>query len=171
MLSVLALVAVVVPAAGARSGHASRARSARAVLQQGILQQLNALRASHHLKPLTLSPSLNAVSLQHTKEMAARGYFAHDSADGSAFWKRIRRVYGVSGYSFWSVGENLLWQEPNVDPAAAIRLWLASPEHKRNMLDPRWREIGIAAVHVDAAPGVYGGQPVTIVTTDFGVRR
>jgi hypothetical protein len=26
-------------------------------------------------------------------------------------------------------------------------------------------------VHSDAAPGTYSGRPVTIVTTDFGVRR
>src|SRR4051812_46401895 len=88
-LMLLAVAAVVAPAATARTAHKAHTKSTRAILQQGILQQLNALRASHHLKPLTLSPSLSAVSVQHTKEMAARGYFAHDSADGSAFWKRI----------------------------------------------------------------------------------
>ena len=30
---------------------------------------------------------------------------------------------------------------------------------------------GVAAVHQAAAPGVYKGLDVTIVTTDFGVRR
>jgi uncharacterized protein YkwD len=170
-LTLLALVAVLAPAATARTSHHARAKSARATLQLGILQQLNALRATHHLRPLTLSPSLGAASFAHTKEMAAKGYFAHDSGDGSPFWKRIQRVYGSSGYSFWSVGENLLWSTPNVDSAAAIKLWLASPEHRKNMLDPKWREIGIAALHVEAAPGVFGSQPVTIVTTDFGVRR
>ena len=47
----------------------------------------------------------------------------------------------------------------------------AVPEHTKNMLDPRWREIGIAALHATSAPGVYGDHEVTIVTTDFGVRR
>jgi Uncharacterized protein with SCP/PR1 domains len=46
-----------------------------------------------------------------------------------------------------------------------------SPEHKANILNPRWRQIGISSVHVDAAPGTYQGLPVTIITTDFGVRR
>jgi uncharacterized protein YkwD len=50
-------------------------------------------------------------------------------------------------------------------------MWMASPEHRRNILDPTWREIGIAAVHAASAPGTYGGQPVTVITTDFGVRR
>ena len=50
-------------------------------------------------------------------------------------------------------------------------MWLGSPEHKKNMLDPHWREIGVSAVHELDAPGVYNGLEVTIVTTDFGVRR
>jgi uncharacterized protein YkwD len=49
-------------------------------------------------------------------------------------------------------------------------MWLASPEHRANLMNPHWREIGVAAVHVTAAPGIYRGLDVTIVTTDFGVR-
>jgi uncharacterized protein YkwD len=46
-----------------------------------------------------------------------------------------------------------------------------SPEHRANILTPRWREIGISAVHVAAAPGTFQGREVTIITTDFGVRH
>jgi uncharacterized protein YkwD len=46
-----------------------------------------------------------------------------------------------------------------------------SPEHRANILTAEWRQIGVAAVHVDSAPGVFNGQPVTIITTDFGYRR
>jgi uncharacterized protein YkwD len=173
-LALLAIAAVLAPAATARTAHgtpaAQRSRT-QSALQSGILQGLNQLRAAHHLHPLTLSHTLSAASLAHTKEMADRGYFAHDSGDGSPFWKRIQHFYGASGYGYWSVGENLLWSTPEVDSPGAIKLWWNSPEHKKNMLDPRWREIGIAALHVGTAPGVYGDQQVTIVTTDFGVRR
>jgi uncharacterized protein YkwD len=137
----------------------------------GILQQLNALRAAHHLHTISLSRQLTTAAMAHTKDMASHGYFAHASEDGGAFWKRIQHYYIGSGYGYWSVGENLLWSSPDVDPAEAIKLWFDSPEHKKNMLDPRWREIGIAALHATSAPGVYGDQEVTIVTTDFGVRR
>jgi uncharacterized protein YkwD len=50
-------------------------------------------------------------------------------------------------------------------------MWLRSRPHRRNLLTPRWREIGLSAVHVAAAPGFFGGRTVTIVTADFGVRR
>src|SRR3954451_1049021 len=170
-LVLLALAAVIAPAATARTTHATQHAQTKASLQAGILQELNDLRASHHLHPLTLSRSLSAASLARTKEMAADGYFAHDSGDGSAFWKRIQHFYAASGYGYWSVGENLLWSTPDVNSPGAIKLCWNSPEHKKNMLDPRWREIGIAALHIGTAPGVYGDQEVTIVTTDFGVRR
>jgi uncharacterized protein YkwD len=142
-----------------------------ASLDQGVLQQLNAIRTLHGLVPLKLSPSLNASAAQHSREMAADGYFEHNSADGTIFWKRIIRWYGSAGYGYWSVGENLLWSSPSVDPAGSMRLWMASPEHRANILNPRWREIGVSAVHVASAPGTYHGLPVTIITTDFGARH
>jgi uncharacterized protein YkwD len=140
-------------------------------LQAGVLAELNATRHQHGLAPLRSSSSLAAAARQHSVEMATRGYFSHTSANGTTFDKRIARFYPVRRYGYWSVGENLLWSSPDVDSAGALRMWMASPEHKANILNARWRQIGISAVHVDAAPGVYGGAPVTIITTDFGVRR
>jgi uncharacterized protein YkwD len=136
-----------------------------------VLQQLNRIRVEHGLVPLRLSRALGAAAAQHSREMSVDGYFEHASHDGTAFWQRIEHWYGAGGYGFWSVGENLLWSSPDVDPAAALQLWMNSPEHRANILAPRWREIGVAAVHVATAPGAYRGLQVTIITTDFGVRR
>jgi uncharacterized protein YkwD len=103
--------------------------------------------------------------------MATRGYFSHSSANGSSFDHRIARYYPIGHSRYWSVGENLLWSSPSVDASGALQMWENSPPHRENLLTARWREIGISAVHVAAAPGTYGGREVTIVTTDFGVRR
>jgi uncharacterized protein YkwD len=103
--------------------------------------------------------------------MATRGFFAHTSADGSHFSRRVARYYPRGGYGTWSVGETLLWSSPDVSAAQAIRMWMNSPAHKRIILTARWREVGLAAVHVNAGPGVFKGAPVTVVTADFGVRR
>jgi uncharacterized protein YkwD len=102
--------------------------------------------------------------------MGTHGFFAHDSRDGSEFWKRVRRFYGPDGYRTWSVGENLLWSSGRLNAAGALKLWMGSPGHRKNILTPRWREIGLSAVGVRAAPGVFGGRDVVIITTDFGVR-
>jgi uncharacterized protein YkwD len=159
---------VVASPAGASSEHRAMSLS---TLEQGVLADINALRKQHGLSPLRLSANLSAAARQHSSEMAARGYFSHDSANGSSFDKRIARFYPMGRSHYWSVGENLLWSSPDVDAGGALDMWWNSPEHRKNMLTSRWREIGLSAVHVAAAPGSFGGREVTIVTTDFGVRR
>jgi uncharacterized protein YkwD len=140
-------------------------------LEQGVLVDINAFRTEHGLVPLRLSSALTLSAREHSQQMASDGYFAHESADGSAFWKRIQRFYASSPFRYWSVGENLLWSSPDIDPQGALKLWEDSPEHRANLLNARWREIGVSAIHVTAAPGTYNGLDVTIVTTDFGVRH
>ncbi|MFL5950293.1 MAG: CAP domain-containing protein [Gaiellaceae bacterium] len=166
-LSVFGLWVVASPA-GASSQQPTTSLSS---LEQGVLSQINSVRKEHGLAPLRLSGHLSAAARQHSDEMAARGYFSHDSVNGSSFDKRIARYYPVGHSRYWSVGENLLWSSPDVDPNGAVDMWWNSPEHRKNMLTARWREIGVSAVHVPAAPGTYGGRAVTIVTTDFGVRH
>jgi uncharacterized protein YkwD len=159
---------VVASPAGATSQRPANSLSS---LEQGVLTDINTLRKQHGLAPLRLSGSLSAAARQHSGEMAARGYFSHDSMNGSSFDRRIARYYPMGRSHYWSVGENLLWSSPDVDAGGALNMWWNSPEHRKNMLTARWREIGVSAVHVAAAPGTYAGREVTIVTTDFGVRR
>ena len=167
-LAVLALAgALSTPAwAGPTTGVASMQS-----LQSSVLVDINAFRSAHGLSQLRLSAALSGAARQHSQQMAVDGYFAHDSADGSAFWRRIQHFYPSARSQYWSVGENLLWSSPSVDASHALAMWIASPEHLANLMNPHWRQIGISAVHMDAAPGIYRGMPVTIVTTDFGVRR
>jgi uncharacterized protein YkwD len=141
-------------------------QSVRTALAAGVLKKLNAIRVSHGLVPLVVNAQLTSAALQHSKEMIVRGYFSHDSFDGSSYQKRI-----TSFYRKGKVGENLLWSAPDVGAARALVLWMGTPEHKAAILDPRWRAIGIGAVHSSAAPGKYRGRAVTVITTDFGVRR
>jgi len=165
-----ALVALSVFSAASRAATGTHSGALRS-LESGVLVDINAFRRAHGLTPLRLNPGLNVAAQEHSQQMAADGYFAHNSADGSAFWKRIERTYPSATSQLWSVGENLVWSSPSLDAKRALQLWLASPEHRANLMNPRWREIGVSAVHAVAAPGVYHGLDVTIVTTDFGVRR
>jgi len=141
------------------------------LLESGVLAQINFIRVQRGLAPLRLSAELVDAAEEHSREMAADGYFQHDSFDGSAFWQRIAGFYSSAGYGYWSVGENLLWGSPRVGSVTALQLWMRSPEHRANILNPRWREIGVSAVHAVHAPGTYRHHTVTIITTDFGVRH
>ncbi len=161
-LAVAAVVLSVVPP--------SLAESRSAGLERSVVREINSVRREHGVAPLRLSVTLSAAARQHTREMGSVGYFAHESVDRSAFSKRLERWYPSRGCDWW-VGENLLYQSPDVSPSEVVRMWMESPGHRSNLLSPSWREVGIAAVHFDLAPGTYGDQSVTIVTADFGYRR
>jgi uncharacterized protein YkwD len=168
-VAVAALVATGLLAASAlATGRSERNLQA---LNHQVLAAVNRFRVAHGLVALRESTALDRSARQHSLEMGRAGYFGHSSADGTVFWRRIRHYYGAGGYKYWSVGENLLWSSPSVSSAAAMTLWIASPEHLRNLLTAQWRQIGVSAVSVAHAPGTFDGRRVTIITTDFGVRR
>lgn len=161
MLLALALALALAPAASAGTKHSSFARQ--------LLDTMNAVREAHGLAPLDDSHLLNTAAAQHNLEMARYGFFGHDSKSGTPFWVRVERWYPPRR-GYWAVGENILWNSPSIGPQAALRLWMSSPEHRANILNPAWRDIGISVIHFDSAPGTFGGGPATLVTTDFGVR-
>ena len=151
-------------------GSKLQAITAADALEGQVLAELNGIRRAHGLAPLKLAPSLGAAADFHSRTMARYGFFGHNSRDGSDFGKRLRHFYGSAGYGSWSVGENLLWSSGSVDAATALKLWMESPGHRRNILTAHWREIGVSIVTMQQAPGIYGQRTVTIMTTDFGAR-
>ena len=171
LVAICALALLGVGAMGATAaGKPARSLAAADQLESGVLVELNAIRRAHGLVPVRLSHPLSAAADAHSRSMGRYGYFEHESRDGSAFWKRVQRFYGAGSYGTWSVGENLLWSSGGVDASGALKLWMESPAHRANILTPRWREVGLSAVNVAGAPGVYGGRDVVIITSDFGVR-
>jgi uncharacterized protein YkwD len=172
--SLISIVAVLTAAAALLPAQAFPSRagaSSLPPLESAVLLELNQIRIAHGLVPLKVSQKLSVAATQHCAEMLADGYFAHGSADGSAFWKRVAHYYGSASYGYWAVGENLLWSGSSLDATHALVLWMASPEHRANILTPRWREVGISAMQELNAPGAFDGFTVTLVTTDFGVRH
>ena len=151
---------------------ASTSPLALKMLGGSVVQELNRVRAARGLRPLRPSRALVASARRHSAQMGARGFFDHNSADGTPFWRRIERFYGDSGFRSWEVGENIFWQSPSTSAASSVvRSWMGSSSHRANMLSRSWREVGVGAVSLPSAPGVYGGSPVTIVTVDFGKRH
>ena len=172
MLRTIALLAAfgLLAAPASSSVRVGGAVSRDSLVQTALVQQVNVFRASHGLARLRVSASLNAAAAAHSAEMARVGYFSHNSANGRSFSQRVASYYKQRGYRRWTAGENLVYGSPDMAAAQALRLWLASPPHRANLLDPHWRELGLSAVHSTSAPGVYHGLPATIVTADFGAR-
>ena len=147
--------------ASAASPCASSAKSARA----GTLCLINAERAAHGVRPLKLDKRLSRAALRHSRDMISNAYFAHDSRSGAGFSARIARTGWMNGRSSWSVGENLAWGSgAQATPRAIVKAWMRSTGHRQNMLQPRFRVIGIG---IGAGAPAGGGSGKTY-TTDFG---
>jgi uncharacterized protein YkwD len=130
---------------------ASPARSTEA----GVLAAVNAARTAQGLRPLRLDLTLRNAARSHSADMLRRNYFAH-----GAFAARVA-AFHVQGRQ---AGENLAWGSgPYGQAAAMISEWLASPEHRANLLSPVYSRIGIGLVR-----GTFQGTAgATVVTADF----
>jgi uncharacterized protein YkwD len=164
------------PTAGASGSGAARPASATTTrystaLQRSMLAEINVIRRSFGRSRLTISTQLVRAGQEHARELAVHGFFSHDWSDGSPFSSWIRRFYPVGNARTWSAGENLAWSTPELSAARAIEMWLASPAHRRTLLDKRWRQVGVGVVQAGGAGGVYEGQNVVIVAGEFGLRR
>src|SRR5262245_60542989 len=94
--TVVATAAVAVPTAIAREPDTTHFGV------KAILAQINEVRAEHELQPLRLAHPLRVAARAHSSEMGTVGYFGHDSADGTSFWKRVESYYAADGYRYWS---------------------------------------------------------------------
>jgi len=102
-----------------------------------MLARANAERAVAGLPPLTLDPRLNSAAQRHAEDMLQRSYYSHFSPDGSAPADRVRR----SGYAARLVAENIARGPYTVNEV--MDNWLASQEHRRNLLHPGFTQLGI----------------------------
>ena len=83
LLLALAVSAVGLSAAAPAGATGQRPASAMGALEQDVLANVNLLRRQHGLGALRLSSKLAAAARLHSGEMAQRGYFSHDSANGT----------------------------------------------------------------------------------------
>ena len=141
--------------------------STLAVSSQSILCLLNVERTTRGLVPLRSSELLARASVAHSGDMVSHRYFAHDTPQGVSLADRVRSAGYVKSRSDWLVGENIAWGSGSLaSPRALVDAWMKSPPHRANILQGRYREVGVGLVIGAPAPGV-AGDAVT-ATTDFG---
>jgi uncharacterized protein YkwD len=110
--------------------------------------------------PLTLNESLTRAAQAHSEQMARFEFFDHRGQDGSDPAQRVERA----GYrDHLMVGENIA-----AGAASAREVtegWLASPAHCENIMEGRFREMGVAfSENPRSTSLIYW-------TQDFGARR
>lgn len=103
-----------------------------------MLALVNGARAADGLIPLTLEPRLTAAACRQVRDLAQGGELTHQGRDGSDLGRRLTEA----GYAFALAAENLAAGAQTADET--VRLWLASPGHRRNIMTAEFRQAGIA---------------------------
>jgi uncharacterized protein YkwD len=112
------------------------------VAEQYLLAAANEARANQGLSPLHLDPVLTEASAAHAREMANHANISHQFNDEPDLAER-----GASaGAHFSLISENV-----GEAPSSVIihDLWMHSPGHRANLLDPNVDAIGIAVISRD----------------------
>jgi uncharacterized protein YkwD len=108
---------------------------------EAVLSSVNAARAKAGCQPLRLNGKLMAAAKSHARAMAEQNFFGHAGKDGSRVSSRIKR----QGYSYRTAAENIAAGQKSA--GQVVKSWLGSSGHRRNMLDCRMRDTGIAVVY------------------------
>lgn len=105
-----------------------------------IIALTNQQRAAAGFKPLAENEKLMASALAKAQDMLQRNYWAHYAPDNTSPWDFIR----ATGYVYVYAGENLA--QGYADDQSVVNAWMQSPEHRKNILDPTFQDIGVAVI-------------------------
>lgn len=113
---------------------------------------------------LTWNPLLAETARRHSESMAREGYFDHVDTEGRTVGARAR----AAGYRYRVVGENLAAGHASIEEA--IRGWLLSASHCRNLIDERFTEFGIARVQSERPDDRYGAYWTLVLGVQQGTQ-
>jgi uncharacterized protein YkwD len=134
-----------------------------------LLCLINGERDDYGLGALKANRKLARAALGHSSSMTSRRYVAHTEPNGATFYTRIIRTGYKRGAARWLLGENIGTGTKYLGtPGAMVIGWMNSPEHRRNILEPTFRDIGIGTIR--GAPTLLAPSEGMTITTDFGVK-
>jgi uncharacterized protein YkwD len=113
-------------------------------LERSLADLTNQQRVSAGLRSLAWHEKLAEVARGHSADMLARDFFGHRDPDGADPGRRLEQ----HGLKFMMWAENLYEltngpDDPKAIAASVIRGWMHSSGHRRNILDGRFRYLGI----------------------------
>lgn len=133
---------------GAKAQHLSGS----AIFKQQFLHDINDLRSRGctcgttympPAPPLSWNELLAHAALDHARDMAKHSYFSHTSIDGRTMEYRIKAAgYSSRGFKSYTIGENIAFGPPTISEVMAG--WIKSPGHCKNLMNPAFKEIGVA---------------------------
>lgn len=140
-LVALCALAVMLPSPAAGAAVPSHAEH-----ELAVAAAIDTARRGHRLRPLVVDDRLGVAAQRHAAAMVRAGVFSHAGADGARLVDRVRAAGYLDGARSWWLGEALAWHSGNQTAGQVVDAWLASPPHRRLLLDPGARDVGVGMV-------------------------
>jgi uncharacterized protein YkwD len=139
--ALLALPAATSAGPDPQGGWAAGTFSAEA--ERALITETDQSRDAAGDASLVVDPALGGVARWRSRDMVERAYFSHDIPGVGNVFRRL----DADGYCYELAGENIGWDDDAHDVAAAAiqAMFLASPDHRSNILEARWDVIGVGA--------------------------
>jgi len=131
-----------------------------AIVSNRMVDLINQSREENDTSPLVVNGFLVDAALDKANDMMDKQYFSHTSPEGLKPWQWIDK----DNYDYVYAGENLAmdFREAEVVHSAFMK----SPSHRKNILNPKYRELGIGVLH-----GEMNGRSTILLVEMFGTRR
>ena len=126
-------------------------------VEQAILDATNKEREKEKLPPLKPNKTLCDVARAHSANMAQQGKMEHE-LDGKNPADRVK----AAGYVYIHMAENIAVSDGE-KPEGIVKAWMDSKEHKENILNEKYTEIGIGIGRNDKGETYY--------TQEFGTPK
>lgn len=127
------------------------------ITAQKIFEKTNNERQKLGLPLLHYNSDLSLSASSKAEDMFANNYWAHTSPLGKLPWDFFKQV----SYDYSVAGENLA--KDFYDSDSAMKAWMKSPTHRENIVNSKYKEIGIGVVN-----GTLNGVKTTLVVQHFG---
>ncbi len=126
------------------------------ITPQNIIELSNKERQKAEMHALEENVYLKEAALRKAESILEEQIFEHN-IKGKRFSQWIKDV----GYEYSYAGENLAIDF--VTAEGTVKAWMESQKHKKNLLNDKYTEIGVATV-----PGIFEGANTIVVAQMFG---
>jgi uncharacterized protein YkwD len=141
----------------------------RRTAADAVLCLINVERGQRGLAPVATSTMLGRAASSHSSDMVRRKYFSHVTPSGQDMRRRVARTGYLRGSRCPVLGETIAWgSDTYSSPSELVKELMLSPPHRRIVLDPRYRDVGVGLALGAPMDGM-GAQGSTL-SLNFGRR-
>jgi len=154
----------------ADAGTIATDETTRLAAVEAVRCLVNLERAARGLRAVRASGLLQSAAEGHSRDMVASKFVGHTSLDGTSVRQRVRRTGYIRRSKVTLVGEVLSWGSGTfASPNQLVAALMESPQHKRTLLDRRFRDVGVGFAFGAPMAGMGSSRSAT-VTVNFGRR-